>query len=169
MVHKEFFQVPIITFLAKTQGTIVGLLLIYLKFDQQYFDLEQMFTIDGPWDLTLTQFFLERANMFTYNIFSVIHLLTQMQTDAGWIAGFAIILLPLILLFINLMLWQHQDALRALLASAIIALWTTWVVVYIVATIFWIVHLLNVWTLILLLIYIKYTSDSRDTESWWPW
>jgi hypothetical protein len=124
---------------------------------------------DGPWNLTLPQFFLERANLFVYDISSLLTLLANMQSNKGLLAGFTVIILPLALLIISLSLWQRQEAIRALLASAGLALWSGWVTVYAVATFFWILHLLNVWSLILLLIYIKYRSDSRDTDSWWPW
>jgi hypothetical protein len=156
VVNQEFFQVPILTTLARLQGVLAGLLLMRLELYRSYFDLERVFLADGPWKLTLSQFLLERANVFVYDSVPVMRLLGEVPSIEGLLAVLIVVVLPLLVVVLSLRFWELGEALRALLASAGIALWTGWFVVYLVCTVFWILYLLNFWVLALMIVYIQY-------------
>lgn len=158
MVHEEFFQVPILKTLAYLQGILAGLVLIRLELDRSYFDLEQMFLAQGPWDITLSEFLLERANVFVYDTFPMMRLLTE-PTNEGLLAILIVVVLPLLIVIMSMRFWEMKEALKALLASASIALWTGWFTVYLVCTVFWTLYLLNFWTLGLTVLYIQYRKS----------
>jgi len=169
VVHEEFFQVPILTTLARLQGVLVGLLLIRLGLSGSYFDLEQMFLPDGPWNLTLSQFLLERANIFVYDSLPLMRLLGEVPSNEGLLAVLIIVVLPLLVVLLSLRFWELREALQALLASAGIALWAGWFTVYLICVAFWSFHLLNFWSLVLLVLYIQYRRRGSDPGGWWPW
>jgi hypothetical protein len=156
VVYHEFFQVPILKTLARLQGVLAGLLLMRLQLDSSYFNLERMFLADGPWNITLSEFLLERSNVFVYDSFSVMRLLSEVPSSEGLLAVLIVVVLPLLIVTLGLSFWQLREALRALLASAGIALWTGWFTVYLVCTVFWTLYLLNFWTLGILVLYIQY-------------
>jgi hypothetical protein len=161
VVYHEFFQVPILKNLAHLQGILAGLLLMRLELDSSYFDLERMFLADGPWNITLSEFLLERSNVFVYDSFSVMRLLGEVPSSEGFLAVFIAVILPLLIVILSLSFWQLHEALRALLASAGIALWTGWFTVYLVCTVFWTLYLLNFWTLGILVLYIQYRKNMQ--------
>lgn len=165
--HKEFFQIPILTTLARLQGILAGSTLILLDFDKQYFDIEQMFMPNGPWNLTISQFLLERANVFSYDPRSMLVLLTEIHSD-NWLIGIlAAIILPFTLLTLSFVFWERNKALQALPAIIGTALWTGWLTVYLVSATFWALHLLNFWSLILLALYIQYRGNKTKVVGWW--
>ena len=169
MVHREYFQVPILTTLARLQGVLMGLLLVHLGFDNRYFDLEQMFQPDGPWNLTLSQFLLERANMFVYGSLPMMRMLGEVPSNKGLLAVLIMVVLPLLIVIMSLSLWELREALQALFASAGIALWAGWLTVYLICMAFWTFHLLNFWSLILMVLYVEFLRRKEDSSGWWPW
>lgn len=165
--HAEFFQVPILITLARLQGILAGFTLVLLDFDRQYFDVEQMFMPDGPWNLTLAQFLLERANVFSYDPRPMLFLLTEIHSD-NWLMGvFAAVVLPFILLILSFVFWGRNRAFHVLLTIVGIALWTGWLTVYLVSALFWALHLLSFWSLVLLALYIQYRGSKAKTVGWW--
>ncbi|KOR31281.1 hypothetical protein TI04_01660 [Achromatium sp. WMS2] len=167
LAHPEFFQVPIVTTLARVQGIIAGFLLIYVNIEHQYFDIEQIFVQDGPWHLTPSQFLAERANVFIYDPHPMFGLITQVQTSYGILANLAIIVIPIALLVLSFVFWKMRTALEILPAVAALALWAGWLTVYLVNASMWILNMLNFWSLIPLVLYIQYHGDKSKTEGWW--
>ncbi|KOR32038.1 hypothetical protein TI05_09810 [Achromatium sp. WMS3] len=156
VVYHEFFQVPILKTLAHFQGILAGLLLMRLELDSSYFDLERMLLVDGPWNINLPEFLLERSNVFMYDSFAVMRLLSEVPSSEGLFAVFIVVILPLLIVLLALSFWQLNEAIRALLASLGIALWTSWFTVYLVCTVFWTLYLLNFWVLGIIVLYIQY-------------
>jgi len=169
VAHQEFFQVPILTTLARLQGMLLGLLLMRVGLSGNYFDLEHMFLLDGPWNLTLSQFLLERANIFVYDSLPLVRLLGDVPSNEGLLAVLVMVVLPLLIVVLSLGFWELREALHALVASAGIALWAGWFTIYLVCVAFWSFHLLNFWSLILLALYIQYRRHGRGSDGWWPW
>ena len=159
VVNEEFFQVPILKTLAYIQGTLAGLLLMRLELDRSFFDLERMFLVQGPWDISLSELLMERANVFVYDTFLVMRLLGEVPGNEGLFAILIVVVLPLLIVILSMRFWELSDAIKALLASAGIALWTGWFTVYLVCTVFWTLYLLNVWTLRLIVLYIQYRKS----------
>jgi hypothetical protein len=159
VVNEEFFQVPILKTLAYIQGTLAGLLLMRLELDRSFFDLERMFLVQGPWDISLSELLMERANVFVYDTFLVMRLLGEVPGNEGLFAILIVVVLPLLIVILSMRFWELSDAIKALLASAGIALWTGWFTVYLVCTVFWTLYLLNFWTLGLIVLYIQYRKS----------
>ncbi|KOR30361.1 hypothetical protein TI04_06150 [Achromatium sp. WMS2] len=159
VVQQEFFQVPILRTLAHTQGILAGLLLMRLQLDSSYFNLERIFLVNGPWNITLYEFLMDRANVFVYDSFSVLRLLGDVPSNEGLLAVLIVVILPLLLVVFSMRFWERSDAVRALLASAGIALWTGWFTVYLVCTVFWTLYSLNFWILGLAVLYIQYRKS----------
>jgi hypothetical protein len=163
----ELSQIPILNTLARLQGILAGSMLVFLDFDKQYFDIEQVFLLDGPWNITLFQFLFERANVFSYDPIPMITLLTSIH-DNGWLmANLAVIGLPLALLILNFTLWDMDKAIHALPAIIGVALWSGWLTVYLISAVFWALHLMNFWSLVLLALYLQYRGNKSKTLSWW--
>jgi hypothetical protein len=70
---------------------------------------------------------------------------------------------------LSLSFWELREALQALFASAGIALWAGWLTVYLICMAFWTFHLLNFWSLILLVLYVEFLRRKEDSSGWWPW
>lgn len=173
LLHKtcdEFFQVPILNTLARLQGILAGTTLVLLDFDKQYFDIEQIFMPDGPWNITLFQFLFERANAFSYDPRPMMSLLIQIYSSDSnvWLmANLAVIGLPLALLILNFFFWKWETAIQTLPVIIGIALWSGWLTVYLISATFWALHLLNFWSLVLLALYLQYRGSKSKTLGWW--
>src|SRR5690348_9317273 len=68
MPPDDFYEVPLVTGLAKLLGIALGVVLIYARFDRRYFDLHALFIPERPWNLSLWQFLGERANPLNYGL-----------------------------------------------------------------------------------------------------
>lgn len=170
MVHQEFFQVPIVGTLARLQGMLTALLVVWLGSESHPFYLEQVLLPEGPWDLTVSEFVLERANIFVYDPLPIIRLLGAVPRTEGLVTVLIMVALPLLVLMLSLRLWDSsRQALQSFFASAILALWMGWVTLYLICLACWAFHLLNFWSLVLLVLYIQYWTSKRESAGWWPW
>ena len=156
LAHHEFSEVPILTTLSRLQGLLAGGLLLYVNFDSSYFDLQGLFLPEGHWNLTWTQFLLERSNVFKYEWFPVMRLLITLPESQGWTALLAWVILPLLLGALCLRYWPLREALLSLATCAGVALWSAWLTIYLVCLLFWGLFLLNFWSLALAAFYIQY-------------
>ena len=64
----DFFEVPLVTGLAKLLGITLGIALIYARYDPRYFDPHALFMPESRWNLSLWQFLADRANPLNYGI-----------------------------------------------------------------------------------------------------
>jgi hypothetical protein len=156
IAHHEFSEVPILTTLARLQGLLAGGLLLHANLDDSYYDLEVLFIADSPWNLDLSHFLLERANLFAYDLLPTLKLLSGLPSVTAFLALLTFVLLPLLLGLICLRLWTLWDALRGLLSCLGTTLWSAWLTIYLVCLTFWGLHLLNFWVLALAALYIQY-------------
>jgi hypothetical protein len=170
IAHEEFFQVPILSILARLQGIIAGILVIQLDFDRQYFDIEQIFLSDGPWSLDLSQFLLERANLFVYDLSSIINLLVHTSNyEENILAILVAVILPFLILILSFFFWEFSKATQAIIASVMLVMLASWLTIYLISAALWLLHILNFWSLVLLVMYLRYRQDKSVDTSWWPW
>ena len=80
---------------------------------------------DGRWNLTWSQFLLERSNVFMYDWWPVLKLLGRLPALMGWMALLVWGVLPVLLGAFCLRYWPLRDALQDLLACRGTALWST--------------------------------------------
>src|SRR5882724_7940006 len=64
-------EVPLVGAMPRLLGLGLGLLLTYDRYGARDFDLHSLFDIGGPWDLSLGQFLLQRANPLKYGVASL--------------------------------------------------------------------------------------------------
>ena len=157
IANHEFHALPILTTLARLQGLLAGGLLLHATFDETYYDLQALFVPASRWNLTMSQFLLERANLFAYDPQPLLDVLREQPTSArGMLVALVVVVIPLLLVMICLRVWKVWDALRGIVACLGTALWSAWITVYLVCLFFWGLYLLNYWSLALLALYIQY-------------
>jgi hypothetical protein len=157
IANHEFHAIPILTTLARLQGLLVGGLLLHASFDESYYDLQALFLSTSRWNLTMNQFLLERANLFSYDPAPLLNFLREdPMSIRGLLVALVVVVIPTLLVLICLRVWKFWDALRGIVACAGTALWSAWITVYLVCLLFWGLYLLNYWSLAILAIYIQY-------------
>ena len=109
----------------------------------------------------MSQFLFERANLFAYDLWPVFRLLAEVPSIPSLLAWLSLVLLPLVLSLSCLRLWHFWEALRGFLACLGTALWSAWLVIYLVCLTFWGLHLLNFWALALAALYIQYRQGRK--------
>src|SRR5690349_19188069 len=68
MLPHDYYEVPLVAWLARLLGVALGVALIYARFDRRYFDMHALFLPESPWNLSLWRFLAERANPLDYGI-----------------------------------------------------------------------------------------------------
>ena len=157
IANHEFHAIPILTTLARLQGLLAGGLLLHATFDETYYDLQALFVPASRWNLTMSQFLLERANLFAYDPEPLLAVLRAQPTSGrGLLVGLVVVVIPILLVTICLRVWKFWDALRGIVACLGTAMWSAWITIYLVCLFFWGLYLLNYWSLALLAAYIQY-------------
>lgn len=157
IAHHEFHAIPILTTLARLQGLLAGGLILHASFDESYYDLQALFVKDSRWNLNITQFLSERANLFSYDPTPLLDLLREDPISGrGLLIALVVVIIPTILVLICLKVWKFWPALRGIIACAGTALWSAWITIYLVCLVFWGLNLLSYWSLALLAVYIQY-------------
>jgi|SRR5580704_9231881 hypothetical protein len=147
LMSPDYFEVPLVTALAKLLGIAAGILLIYARFDRRYFDLHQLFVPESPWNLTLWQFLGERVNPLNYGIGTLIDYPTARGADGSFFMLLvAVIVLALATVAAPFLFWPAAMARRAALYSIVLAGLTAYLTIYVVCLLLWSLHLLNFWT-----------------------
>lgn len=156
IAHHEFAEIPILTTLARLQGLLLGGLLLYVNFDDSYYDLQTLFLPDSRWNLTFYEFLLERSNLFNYQFWPLIDMMREIPHERGVLAVLAVALIPLMLGVLSIRFWAWREALRSMLACAGTAMWSAWLTLYLVCLAFWSLYLLNFWSLAVAALYYQY-------------
>ena len=145
MVPHDFFEVPLVTGLAKLLGIVLGIALIYARYDRRYFDPHALFIADSPWNLSLWQFLGERANPLNYGIGILV------DDPAGIVAALSLAVLAAPFLF-----WSGAMARRAALLSVALAAFVAYLTIYAICLLLWSLYLLNFWTIALAAVMFQY-------------
>jgi hypothetical protein len=149
-------QVPITSGPARLLGLTLGLVLVYDRYGGPGLAVPQLFVRSGPWDLTLWQFLTERANPFNYGAGTLAAFFAH--HDASTTAPVALLLtvLTLATLLVPFAIWPAPLARRAALGNLGTALLGTYLTVYGVVLLFWLLYLLNFWTFAVLVAVFQY-------------
>jgi len=148
MLPHDFFEVPLVTGLAKLLGIALGIVLIYARYDQRYFDPHALFIPESPWNLSLWQFLGDRANPLSYGIGTLV------DDPAGNVANPAFPVLIGIVAALLLaaaaapfLFWHGGMARRAALLSLALATFVAYLTIYVICLLLWSLYLLNFWTI----------------------
>jgi hypothetical protein len=147
MMSPDYFEVPLVSALAKLLGIAAGILLIYARLDWRYFDLHQLFVPESPWNLTLWQFLGERVNPLNYGIGTLIDYPSGHGADDAFLMLLAtVIALALATAAAPFLFWPAARARRAALYSVVLAGVTAYLTIYVICLLLWSLYLLNFWT-----------------------
>jgi hypothetical protein len=157
MPPQDFFEVPLVTGLAKLLGMTLGIALIYARYDGRYFDPHALFIAESPWNLSLWQFLGDRANPLHYGIGTLI------DDPAGHVAKAPILVLMSIAAALlaaavaaPFLFWQGGMARRAALLSLALAGFVAYLTIYGICLLLWSLYVLNFWTIGLAVVMFQY-------------
>lgn len=156
VANKEFSAVPILGMLARLAGFAIGGLLLYADLDVSYFDLEMLFIPESRWNLTFSQFILERGNIFAYHPGPLVVALRSDPPLGLLAASFLAVASSAGAVISCLRLWPGRDGWRAIVACGATMAWTAWATVYFSCLTFWLLFKLNFWALALFALYYQY-------------
>jgi hypothetical protein len=157
MPPDDFFEVPLVTGLAKLLGIALGIALIYARYDRRYFDPYALFIPQSPWNLSLWQFLADRANPLNYGIGTLV------DDSAGHVASTPFLVLIGIVAALLLaavaapfFFWRGAMARRAALLSVALAAFVAYLTIYAICLLLWSLFLLNFWTIALAVVVFQY-------------
>jgi hypothetical protein len=166
VMFPDYFEVPLVTALAKLLGIAAGILLIYARLDWRYFDLHQLFVPESPWNLTLWQFLGERVNPLNYGIGTLIDYPGGHAADTSFFLLLAAVAaLALAAIAAPFLFWPVAMARRAALYSIVLAGFTAYLTIYVVCLLLWSLYLLNFWTFALAGVMFQYYR-MRAKHAW---
>jgi hypothetical protein len=160
LIHRaappDLRQVPIVSGPPRLLGLVLGLILVYDRYGGPGLAVPGLFVRGGPWDLSLGQFLAFRANPFDYGAGTLIAFFAH--HDSAVTAPIALLLAVLILaaMLAPFAMWPRPVAARAALGNLGTALVGTYLTVYAVVLLFWLLFLLNFWTFALLVAIFQY-------------
>ena len=157
MLPDDFYEVPLVTGLAKLLGIALGVTLIYARFDRRYFDLHALFIPESPWNLSLWQFLGERANPLNYGIGTLVDDPAGNLATATFVVLISIVAVLLVAaLAVPFVFWPRAMARRAALLSMLLAAFVAYLTIYVICLILWSLYLLNFWTIALAAVMFQY-------------
>jgi hypothetical protein len=150
MPPHDFYEVPLVTGLAKLLGIALGVALIYARYDRRYFDLHALFIPESPWNLSLWQFLGERANPLHYGIGTLVDDPAGNRATASFVVLISIVAaLLLAAVAAPFVFWPRAMARRAALRSVLLAAFVAYLTIYVICLALWLLYLLNFWTIAL--------------------
>jgi hypothetical protein len=157
MLPDDFYEVPLVTGLAKLLGIALGVTLIYARFDRRYFDLHALFIPESPWNLSLWQFLGERANPLNYGIGTLVDDPAGNLATATFVVLISIVAALLVAAAaVPFVFWPQAMARRAALLSVLLAAFVAYLTIYVICLILWSLYLLNFWTIALAAVMFQY-------------
>lgn len=154
---RDFWEVPLAGAMPRLLGPALGLVLVYDRYGWRNFDLHSLFDIGGPWDLSLGQFLLQRANPFNYGPPSLIDYFVQSGVNSvSLLVAFLLAALLLGTVLTPFAFWDTPVARRVAFGNLACAVVMTYLTIYVVVLLFWLLYLLNFWTFALIAAIFQY-------------
>lgn len=152
-----FFAMPVMSGVSKLLGITAGVLLISARYDRQYFDLRALFVPESPWNLSLWDFLIERVDPFNYGPGPVLDLLGSGQVGGAFAFGFGLFVILLAVLTAGpFVIWSGPVARRGVVCALLTAALVTYLTIYFICLLMWVLFLLNFWALAILLMAFQY-------------
>lgn len=148
---KGFFLQPVVWVLAIMTGVILGAALIAFNIDPEYFTVNNVFRTDGPWAMSYSTFIRDRVNPFNYSFQPVFEYIRYYDADYNMTVLMVFAATTFGLLCLRAVAtWGGPGALRGILFGALVVVWSTYMTVFAVCLVLWLLNLLNFWTLAVL-------------------
>jgi hypothetical protein len=156
VAEPEYVQIPLLIKLTVTAGLILGVGLLAAVARPEYYLLEQVVRVDGPWNLNLTGFLSLRVNPLALDVAAVIDRI-RFDDPTGNLAILfgAPALLAATMVVGCYVYWRPLPATICALVSLMAIAITAYVVFYLVCGALWLGHMLNFWALLILAVLIQ--------------
>jgi hypothetical protein len=152
VAEPEYVQIPLLIKLTVTAGLILGVGLLAAVARPEYYLLEQVFRVGGPWDLSLGEFLRYRVSPLRLDVEAVIDEL-RFGDPRGNLA--VLFLTPVILALVMVVAcyryWEPLAATTCALVSLGAIVIVAYVVFYLACGALWVANLLNFWALLVIL------------------
>lgn len=150
-------EIPVVGAMARLLGLTLGLVLVYDRYGWRNFDLHSLFEIGGSWDLSLLQFLAQRASPLNYGLGSLIDYFAQSGVNSlSILVALLLAALTLGTILTPFAFWDTAVARRVALGNLACAVVATYLTIYVVVLLFWLLYLLNFWTFALLAAIFQY-------------
>ena len=156
VAEPEYVQIPLLIKLTVTAGLILGVGLLAAVARPEYYLLEQVLRVDGPWSLSLTEFLSLRVNPLALDVGAVVDRIRYDDPTGNLAILFgAPALLAAVMVVACYVYWQPLPATTCALVSLAAIAIAAYVVFYLVCGALWLGNLLNFWALLLVLVLIQ--------------
>lgn len=147
----EYEQIPLLNKLTVIAGLILGVGVLAAVARPEYYTLEHVWRVDGPWSLNLTDFLKYRVNPMVLDLEAVVDRV-RFGDPAGNLAILfgAPALLAAVMVVACYLYWRPLPATSCALVSLVAIAITAYVVFYLVCSALWLGNRLNFWALLLL-------------------
>ena len=148
-------------------GVTLGGFLIFCNLDVDIFAIQNLYRLDGPWDLTYQEFLFDRVNPMQYSFMAVLQYIQQPNSNFFFTA----LAFLAVLGFISMLLYSYVTLLSArvfwvFLFSLIVITWSSYMVIFMICLVFWLLNLLNFWLLGLLAMAIHLHNHHTFPFTW---
>jgi len=153
VAEPEYVEIPLLIKLTVTAGLILGVGLLAVVARPEYYYLEQVLRVGGPWDLSLGEFLRYRVSPLRLDVGAVID---ELRFDDPRRNLAVLFLAPAILALVMVVAcyryWQPLAATTCALVSLGAIVIVAYVVFYLACGALWMANLLNFWALLVILV-----------------
>lgn len=149
LVPPDYFALPILVRLAILGGLIAGVVLIRASAVADLYDVSRIFYAGDVWDVSVETFLAERANPLLYRPADVV----QRLAGTGTIDGFALTAatvgaIALTVVALSFVYLGPRDGTVAAFLGVVAIVWTAYLLVYLAALLYYALHILNFWSIL---------------------
>jgi hypothetical protein len=142
----ELRHVPIVLAFPRLLGLILGVVLVFDRFDGHDFDFQQLFAPDGPWRESFGQFLADTANPAKYRLGALAAIVAPHPATPGAVALLAVTVAAAVgTLAAPFAFWRPPVALRVAVRNVAVAIVATYLTIYAIVVLYWLIGLLNFW------------------------
>lgn len=165
--HHHFLLQRLFWICTVCPGIILGSFLLFCNLEADIFSLQNLYHLDGPWDLTYQEFLFDRVNPLNYSFVAVLQYIQQ-PNASFFLTSLAFFSL---LSFFSMLLYSYLRLLSGkvfwvLVFSLIVVTWSSYMVIFLICLVFWLVNLLSFWILALLALGIHLHNHHAFPFTW---
>jgi hypothetical protein len=161
VAEPEYVQIPLLLKLTITAGLILGVGLLVAVARPEYYHLEQVLRVDGPWSLSLGEFLSHRVNPLNLDLEAVIDRI-RFDDPAGNLA--VLFGTPALLAAVAAAAcygyWPPLPATISALVSLAAVVLVAYVVFYLACGVLWLGHELNFWALLIVMVLFQWRKHA---------
>jgi hypothetical protein len=152
VAEPEYVQIPLLLKLTITAGLLLGVGVLVALARPEYYLLEQVLRVGGPWDLSLGEFLRYRVSPVRLDVGAVVEALRFDDPRRNLAVLFlAPAILAAVLVVACYRYWEPLAATSCALVSLAAIVIIAYVVFYLACGVLWIANLLNFWALLVIL------------------